>query len=362
MSWNQQINTAMDSFDVVVWDSVGNVLWGVRPWEKWGPTSQERLLAEDPDARAHAPSFQEIFAGYDAHLHRVKDASELDQLIETADFLVAHKVAVPPEVLRRGRKLRLVQHLGLDYRGIPMDVARELGVPVAATPLVNYLAVAEHAWALILNHLKVMPAQRAYMQSHQYASHQWGPPPGIKLVRDQTLGLVGFGEIARPMARIARAFGMPVLYWDALRFEELEESYGVTYVTWEQLFRQADIISVHLPINEHTQGIIGEREIAWMKPNALFVNTARGKLVNQPALVTALQERRIGGAGLDVFDPEPLHPDDPLLALAEDLSYHVTITPHSAWQGSWTHVRDSQEIWFNVLRCLRGEPIHFLVS
>jgi phosphoglycerate dehydrogenase-like enzyme len=237
---------------------------------------------------------------------------------------------------------------------------------VAATPLVNYLAVAEHAWTLILNHLKMMPAQRAYMQARSYEGHVWGPFNGgpwgsIQLARDLTLGLVGFGEIARPMARIARAFGMRVLYWDAMRFEELEPCYEVGYVTWEQLFHQADVISMHLPINNRTQGIIGAQEIGWMKPHALFVNTARGKLVDQAALVEALRERRIGGAALDVYETEPLPVDDPLHTLHEDLSYHVTLTPHSAWQGAWTWVRDSQEIWFNVLRALHGEAIHYQV-
>ncbi len=351
----------MEQLNIVVWDAVGNTLFGVRAWDEWGPTYQQHMLAEDPAAREHAPSFAEIFADYDVHLQRVESVEELSQHIEAADYLVIHKNIVPPEVLLRARKVRLIQHLGLDYRGIPMEAARELGVPVAATPLVNYLAVAEHAWALILNHLKSMPAQREFMRTRGYSARQWGPPEGIQMVRDQTLGLVGFGEIARPMARIGRAFGMRVLYWDGVRFEQLEQQYDVTYVPWEQLFREADVISVHLPINNRTQGIIGRREIGWMKPNALFVNTARGKLVDQPALVEALRERRIGGAGLDVFDPEPPPADDPLHALAEDLSYHVTITPHSAWQGPWTWIRDSQEIWFNVLRSLRGEPIQFLV-
>ena len=352
----------MEQLNIVVWDAVGNTMTGVRPWEKWLPDYREHMLAEDPDARAHAPSFAEIFADYDVSLHMVNSLDELSQHIEEADFVVIHKNSVPYEVMRRARKARLIQHLGLDYRGIPMDAARELGVPVAATPLVNYLAVAEHAWALILNHLKSMPTQREFMRRRAYTGRQWGPPQGVKMVRDQTLGLVGFGEIARPMARIARAFGMRVIYWDGIRFEHLEQQYEVTYVPWEELFRTADVISTHLPINERTEGIIGAREIGWMKPNALFVNTARGKLVDQAALTEALRERRIGGAGLDVFDPEPLPADDPLHALAEDLSYHVTITPHSAWQGPWTWIRDSQEIWFNVLRCLRGEPIHYLVS
>jgi phosphoglycerate dehydrogenase-like enzyme len=351
----------MDKINIVVWDSVGNTLTGVRPWAEWGPDAQKMLLEEDPDAQARVQGFQEIFADYDVELHRVQNVDELSAHIEQADFLVIHKVIVPADVLLRGKKLRLVQHLGLDYRGIPMEAVRQLGIPAAATPLVNYLAVAEHAWALILNRLKVMPQQRVHMLTRGYTNHRWGVISGIKMVRDQTLGLVGFGEIARPMARIARAFEMPVIYWDGVRFENLEDDYGVKYVGWEELWRTSDVISVHLPINNRTHKIIGEKEIGWMKPNALFVNTARGKLVDQEALVKALRERRIGGAGLDVFYEEPLPVDDPLHALHEDLSYHVTITSHTAWQGHWTHIRDSQEIWFNVLRVLKDEPIHFRV-
>ena len=98
-----------------------------------------------------------------------------------------------------------------------------------------------------------------------------------------------------------------------------------------------------------------------MRPGALFVNTARGRLVDQPALVVAIQERRIGGAALEVFATEPLPPDDPLHALHEDLSYHVTLTPHSASQAPWTWVWDSQAVWYNVLHVLRGEPVAHLV-
>jgi phosphoglycerate dehydrogenase-like enzyme len=351
----------MATINIVVWDAVGNVTTGMRPWEEWGPHYQEQLLAEDPEAKAHAPSLEEVFAGYDVAINKVRSLEELAEHVEQADFLVVHKNIVTPEVLLRGNKLRLIQHLGLDYRGIPMDAARQLGVPVAATPLVNYLAVAEHAWTLILTNLKLMPQQRDYMLRRGYAGKVWGPIGGIRMVRDLTLGLVGFGEIARPMARIARAFDMRVHYWDAFRFEELEPQYGVTFVEWEKLWRESDVISVHLPINQRTHEIIGAREIGWMKPDAVFVNTARGKLVNQPALVAALREHRIGGAGLDVFYDEPLPASDPLHDLHEDLSYHVSITPHSAWQGAWTWVRDSQEIWFNIVRVLRGEPVHYLV-
>jgi phosphoglycerate dehydrogenase-like enzyme len=176
-----------------------------------------------------------------------------------------------------------------------------------------------------------------------------------------TLGLLGFGEIARPVARIAQAFEMRTVYWDIARFEQLESQYGVEYVAWDELFRCADVVSVHLALNERTQDIIGAREIGMMKPAALLVNTARGKLVDQAALTEALRARRIGGAALDVFAEEPLPADDPLHELHELHEYNITLTPHSAWQSPWTWVRDSHGIWLNVIRMLRGEPIEYLV-
>src|SRR4051794_29071759 len=134
---------------IVVWDKVGNVMWGVRPWDEWPMRAQSFLLAEDADARAHAPSFAELFKEYNVHLRHVNTVEELASELADADFLVVHKNNVPPEVLRLGEKLRLIQHLGWDYRGIPIPTAHEMNVPVAATPLINYLAVAEHVWALM---------------------------------------------------------------------------------------------------------------------------------------------------------------------------------------------------------------------
>jgi len=184
----------------------------------------------------------------------------------------------------------------------------------------------------------------------------------IILACDRTLGLLGLGEIARPMARYAQAFGMKTIYWDIRRFPELEAQYGIEFVSWEDLWSQSDVLSVQIPIMPETHKIIGAKEFAMMKPDALFLNTARGKLVDQDALVEALQSRKIGGAGLDVFYEEPLPEDDPMHTLHEDISYRVTITPHSAWQGAWTWVRDSLGIWNNVLHNLRGEPLDYRVE
>ena len=199
------------------------------------------------------------------------------------------------------------------------------------------------------------------MRSRAFAG-TWHDYPGIKYVADSTIGLLGMGEIARPIARIAQAFEMPIIYWDIERFPDLEEKYGMRFVEWDEIFAQSDILSTQLALNQHTHGIVGAREIGLMKPTSLFINTARGKLVDQVALTAALAEGRIGGVALDVFFEEPLPVDDAILSLHDAWAdERVTLTPHCAWQSPWTWVRDSQEIWFIVLRSLNGEPLKHLV-
>ncbi len=375
---------AKNQVKIVVWDSIGNTLLGVRPWSSWEPNQVEHFLREDPAGPERAQSFGELFADYEVeliwfnsadaaygafgqlykdyepNLRFTKSIDDIAAEIVDADYLVLHKQQLPAGALLAAKKLRLVQHLGQDHRGMPVEAARQLGVPAAATPLINYITVAEHVWAFVLNWLKRLPALREWMRGRQYPEH-WGLYPGIQYAGDVTLGILGMGEIARPIARYAQAFGMPAIYWDIQRFPDLEERYGLRYVAWDEVFRQSDILTVQLALNEQTQGIIGAREIGLMKPTSLFINTARGKLVDQPALTGAVANHRIGGVALDVFFDEPLPLDDPLLALHDQPGDRVTLTPHLAWQSPWTWVRDSQEIWFNVLRSLRGEPLEFLV-
>ncbi len=188
--------------------------------------------------------------------------STLDEVAATiadADVLIVHKETVPPDVLRAGPSPAADRAPRPDYRGIPIETARELGIPVAATPLVNYLAVAEHTWALILNSIKQLPGQRALMQGRGYGD-SWGGFPKHR---------AGARHDARPAGarrdRQCRSPGSPrrsemrTIYWDITRFELLEAQYGVEYVAWDELFRRADVVSVHLALNELTQGIIGAR-------------------------------------------------------------------------------------------------------
>ncbi len=376
----------MKKLKIVVWDNIGNTLLGMRPWDAWPSGIQRRLTIEDQNASARVVQLEEVLSGHefelvwlydpvksqrgfrdlfqevDARLVDTTDPGAIDRELANTDFLILHKENLPAGALDGATRLRLIQHLGNDYRGVPLDAAREQQIPVAATPLINYSAVAEHVWAMILLDLKRLADQRAYMVRRDYLN-EWGAyHPGVRIVSDLTLGLLGLGEIARPVAQIAKAFNMRTVYWDIERFPELEQRLGVEFVSWDDVFNQSDVLSVQLALNEQTEGVIGAREFSLMKPTSLFVNTARGKLVDEQALVHALRSDEIRAAALDVYAEEPLPVDSLLHALHEDKQHRVTLTPHSAAQGPWTWVRDSQELWFNVRRVLDGEPVKHLVS
>lgn len=372
---------------IVVWDNIGNTLLGVRPWSTWDERQRTRLIEENGQAEAHAPAFDQLFAeagfqpnltwlydpnklgagfgslldDYSGRTRPFTDTAEFAEIARDADIIVIHKETLPPEAIANTPRLQAMLHLGQDYRGVPGDALRKRKIPIAATPLVNYIAVAEHVWAFILNHVKKLPGQRRQMDSRAYID-SWGLFPGTENVRDLTLGLLGFGEIARPIARVAKAFDMRTLYWDVRRFPELEAQYGVEYAAWDELFAHADVLSVQLALNPQTHGIIGAKELAKMKPTALFINTARGKLIDQPALVDAVRSRQIAALALDVYAEEPLPPDDPLLTLHADPSYDITLTPHSAWQSPWTWIRDSQALWHDAIRALKGEQMKYEVE
>src|SRR4051794_27751475 len=187
----------MARLKIVVWDNIGNTLLGMRSWDQWDKATQERLLTEDSDARSRVVSFDDLFAdqeidlvwlydpvksqrGFRAffeenreYLRPVTGGEDLFDALADADFMVLHKERLPAEAVNGAAKLRLIQHLGSDYRGLPVEAARARAIPAAATPLVNYSAVAEHGWATILGYLKRLPDQRAYMESGEYL-HEWG--------------------------------------------------------------------------------------------------------------------------------------------------------------------------------------------
>ncbi|MBI2217282.1 MAG: lactate dehydrogenase [Candidatus Rokubacteria bacterium] len=253
------------------------------------------------------------------------------------------------EFFRAAPRLRLVQLLSAGYDRVDIEAARKAGVPVANNGGANAIAVAEHTMLLILAVLKKLVRVHNNVISGKWRVGDLADPR-LHEAAGKTLGIVGLGNIGRKVARRARALDMRVQYYDIRRLtEDQEDALGVRFVLYAELCRTSDVVSLHVPLDDSTRGMVGRRELATMKPGAVLINTCRGPVVDEDALVTALREGRLGGAGLDVMVDEPPAPDHPLLALP-----NVTITPHSAgptWENWVARFRNGFD---NIQRVAAG--------
>ncbi|ABM80711.1 glyoxylate reductase [Hyperthermus butylicus DSM 5456] len=216
----------------------------------------------------------------------------------------------------------------MGYDNIDVECATRLGVYVTNTPDVLTEATAELTWALIFAVARRIVEADSYVRSGEWYRGRTGWHPELMLGMElygKTLGVIGFGRIGRAVARIgARAFNMKVLYYSRRRApQHVERELNAEYVSLEELLKRADIVTIHVPLTPETRGMIGERELRLMKPTAILINTARGAVIDTNALIRALREGWIAGAGLDVFEEEPLPPDHPLTSLK-----NVVLTPH----------------------------------
>jgi phosphoglycerate dehydrogenase-like enzyme len=291
----------------------------------------------------------------------------LAALLTQAEVIVTQEQGVSAEMIAAAPKLRLIQRYGSRPVGIDLAAARAANVTVATMPLHGCIAVAELAMTLILalskNLIKAHNAtvSGAYRElgvepiltEQRRHKFQWMKLPGLLEVTGHTLGIIGFGEIGAETARRARAFGMNILYNKRSRLPlEIEEAEGVTYAAKDDLLRTADFVLLSSPLTPTTEGMIGARELALMKPSAFLVNISRGGVIDEAALVEALRERSIAGAGLDVFVYEPIPFDHPLLALD-----NVILTPHIGGGTGGARDRQMGDVLANVQRFLRGEPL-----
>ena len=247
-------------------------------------------------------------------------------------------------------KLRLVQLLSAGYDRCDVEAARRAGVPICNNGGANSTAVSEHAIMLMLAVAKRIVWQHANVSAGRWRGNN---VDDVKLyeLRGRTLGIVGLGTIGKKTARLAKAFGMDVQYYDTVRLsEEQADALGVRFSLLEEVLRSSDIVSLHVPLTRETKHMIGAAQLSLMKPSAYLVNTCRGPVVDEPALVEALMAGTIAGAGLDVFDQEPPPPNNPLFTLP-----NVTLTAHFAgptWDNQYTRFRNAFD---NCQRVGRGE-------
>ena len=253
-----------------------------------------------------------------AFSNHIADEAALAKRLHTFEAIVAmrERTPFPKSLFERLPNLRLLVTAGMRNASIDLAAATERKVQVCGTDMLPY-PTAELAWGLILALFRHIPREdRAVREG------RWQTTVGIGL-KGKVLGLVGLGRLGGQVARIGKAFGMEVIAWSQNLTAERAAEAGAALVTKDELFARVDVVSIHLVLSPRSRGLVGAADIARMKPTAFLVNTSRGPIVDEAALLLALRERRIAGAGLDVFEPEPLAKDHPLLTLD-----NTVITPH----------------------------------
>ncbi len=246
----------------------------------------------------------------------------LEEAAKSEGLLCLLTDEVDREVLRAGKNLKVVANYAVGYDNIDIEEARNRGIVVTNTPGVLTDATADLAFSLLLAGARNLIPADGYTRAGRWQS--WGPRLFLgQEVWGKTLGIVGMGRIGRAVARRARGFDMNILYYNRSKHKDIEEELGVQKRELEDLLRDSDFVSIHLPLTEETQNLIGAEELSLMKPTAVLINTARGEIVDQKALVEVLQDKKIFAAGLDVFAKEPIDPQDPLLSLD-----NVVVLPH----------------------------------
>ncbi|UCD44678.1 MAG: 2-hydroxyacid dehydrogenase [Candidatus Bathyarchaeota archaeon] len=291
------------------------------------------------------------------------DASEEQVCEAVADATVIfgdgrHFIPVTRRIMEAAPRLKIIQMPSVGYDEVDLKAADELGIPVANTQGCNAPSVAEHAIMFMLVLLK-----RGLLNHEATLRGEW-PQMDIAVggkvleLGGKTLGILGLGAIGTEVAKRARVFGPQIIYNKRSRLPEDEEKrLGVEYAGFDELLQLSDILSVHVPLTPETWGMIGREEIAMMKPGAILLNLARGGVVDDAALAEALREGRLSGAGLDVFQDEPLGPGSVFVGVE-----NVMTSPHVSGASKETMGRGFKMCGENLARVFRGEDPEYVVN
>ena len=258
---------------------------------------------------------------FDRHLSEPEAAEELRPF--DVICTLRERMALPRTLIERLPNLKLITIVGRSLPNLDMAAASDCGVLVAHSDFANprfrsvHDATPELAWGLLIATVRNLAEEHRRMRDGA-----WQATTGMTL-SGKTLGLLGLGRVGERMSEYAKVFGMQVIAWSQNLTDDAAEAFGARRVEKAALFEESDVVSIHLVLSERTRGLVGEPELALMKPHAFLINTSRGPIVDEAALVAALGTGRIAGAGLDVYDIEPPPPDHPLRRLP-----NVTLSPH----------------------------------
>ncbi len=287
--------------------------------------------------------FRDHVEGPDALVARLQGFDAVMRIRERSEF--------PRSVLERLPDLRLILATGMrNARSLDLEAADELGITVCTTDALHQTTV-EVTWALIFSLMRSLPGETASLRAGGW---QVGLGRGL---RGRTLGIVGLGNMGVPVAKIGQVLGMNVVAWSANLTPERTAPHDVTCVTKDELFSTSDVITLHLPHSDRTEGTVSAREIGLMKRSAVIVNTARPALWDEAALIEALEQERIGGAGMDVFAVEPLPGDHPFRRL-----HNVVATPHIGFVTEENYDIFYRQSLENLRAWLDGSPINVITG
>lgn len=289
--------------------------------------------------------------------NRVLTREELEEAIQGIHGLLCLLTdTIDGPLLDLNPDLKVIANYAVGYNNIDVVACTKRKIPVSNTPGVLTETTADLAWALLMASARRLGESERYLRRGEFKG--WGPLffLGQDIYR-QTLGIIGLGRIGEAMARRAKGFDMKVLYYNSSRKDGGEEkALGVEYRELEDLLKESDYVSIHVPLNQETEHLIGPRELGLMKSTAHLINTARGPIVDEKALVEALKKGTIGGAGLDVFEEEP-----ELAPGLVDLE-NVTIVPHIASASIATRTKMATMAAENLIKGLRGEKMPNLIN
>ena len=277
------------------------------------------------------------------------------EAVRDADVALCGREPYTQEVFAGAPKLKMVIRYGVGVDTIDLDAATQYGVIVGYLPDFCIREVANHALVLLLNCAKKVPQLDRRIRTEGWGAKSILTPMGP--IHGETAGLIAFGNIAQALADRLKALQMRVIAYDPFAHEMTFVHAGVEPVSLEELAQQSDYVSCHLPLNPHTRGMLDYKFFAQMKPTAYFINTSRGGVVQESDLIAALSEGKIAGAGLDVFESEPISADHPLCAMED-----VVLTPHTASYSDKTMEVQRRRIGKDALAVCRGGLPDFVAN
>ena len=313
-------------------------------------TTEEALFKNIPDLKAH-----------NVKVIKLSDREQILNDAENTELLFLDAMGkADRELIDRMPQLKLIHSEGVGYQGVDVEYATEKGIIVCNNKGVNDTAVAEDALLLMLSCLKQIITGHQSVYDGRQIEVKKASFGVIRELSQCTVGLIGFGDIARATAKFCNALGARVIYTNRTRYQELEEEYDVAYCSMDELLKQSDFVSLHVAVTDDTREMVDSEFLSKMRDDAFLINTSRGDLVNNEALLNALLNNEIAGAGLDVISPEPVERDN--ILLDERVRDKLILTPHIAGITNLTVKKIYKNIWNNITNYINGKPLRNRVN